>query len=203
MIFLTSNGLSSQRLHSEVARQTAGMRSAVIITTACEYKAEDWHIPRLTEELKALDLSVDYFDFDTDDPKQLLSYDVIEINGGNPFYLLKAIRQTNSADILGKAAEEKLLIGISAGAVVLQKTIRLIASYTPEMNSNVGLDSLDALGIADIEILPHYHKFIGRFERFEERAAEYEQKYGCTVIRLDDGEGVKLCGGKSEIIGHL
>lgn len=52
------------------------------------YKKDDWHLPRLTNELQALGLEVSLFDIEFESAELLLDYDVIEINGGNPFYLL-------------------------------------------------------------------------------------------------------------------
>ncbi len=191
MIVLTSNGISSEKLARDIKPYTEGLASAVIITTASVgYKRNDWHIPRITEELKRLGLSVDYFDFDEDAPEALLKYDVIEINGGNPFYLLNSIRKEGAEELLGRLSETKLLIGISAGSVILQKTINLVAEFSPDMNDEAGLPDNTALGLTDIEMIPHYHKFIDRYENFEQRIANYERENHCEVLRINDGEGI-------------
>lgn len=201
MILLTSNGLSSQNLLNCVSEYSGDMRSAVLVTTASVgYKEKDKHIPRLSEELRALDLSVDFFDFDTDEPEKLLQYDLIEIIGGNPFYLLNSIKNSKSEKILELVAKEKFLAGISAGSLVLQRNIDLIAGYSPEMNKEVGLKDFTGLGLVNIEILPHYHRFLNVFERFEERAREYEIQNNCSVIRIDDGQGVLAENEKYRII---
>lgn len=193
MIILTSNGLSSKELLNRTKTYTKNLTSSAIITTASvPYKEKDYHIPDLTTELNSLGLTVDYFDFDTDNASELLKYDVIEINGGNPFYLLKSIRKAKAESIIKEISKTKILIGVSAGAVILQRNINLISEYTPELNDDVGLESFDALGLTDIEILPHYHRFINKFDRFEERAKEYEHTNNCNVIRIDDGQGVVI-----------
>lgn len=192
MILLTSNGLSSKDLIDYMKKYISNdIKKAVIITTASlEYKEKDWHIPRLVTELGLLGLSVEFFDFDIQKPEDLYKYDVIEINGGNPFYLLKAIRNSKGEQVLAEIAKSKVLIGISAGSVVLQKNIELVYKYSPELNRNVCLSDLRGLGLTEIEILPHYHKYINKFERFEEKAAEYERNNNCRVIRIDDGQGI-------------
>lgn len=191
MIVLTSNGISSEKLAQDIKPYTKDLTSSVIITTASVgYKRNDWHIPRITEELKRLGLSVDYFDFDEDAPEALLKYDVIEINGGNPFYLLNSIRKAGAEELLGRLSETKLLIGISAGSVILQRTINLVAGFSPEMNDEVGLSDNTALGLVDIEMIPHYHRFIDRYKNFEQRIANYERENHCEVLRIDDGEGI-------------
>ena len=191
MVVLTSNGLTSNKLIKEIKPYMKNLQKAVIITTASfPYKENDKHIPRITKELKNLGLSVDYFDFDTDEPELLLQYDVIEINGGNPFYLLAAIKKANAETLIKRISKEKLLIGISAGSIITQKDMNLIAEFTPEMNDTVNLPDFSALGIVDVQIIPHYHRFIHRFDSFEQRIKKYELDNNCSVLRMDDGDGL-------------
>ena len=49
-------------------------------------------------------------------------------------------------------------------------------------------------------ILPHYNKFITRFENFEEICSNYEQKKNIKVIRLNDGEAILIENNNVEII---
>jgi len=191
MIILTSNGLSSDVLINETGKFVSENGKAVIITTASlGYKDKDWHIPRLTQELEKLGQSVDYFDFDFQDAKLLLSYDVVEILGGNPFHLLTHLQLEENNAVIRKIVDEKVLIGISAGTLVLQKNINLVAQFNPEMNDEIGLTDLTGLALTDFDILPHYQRFLSRYEQLEERVQQYEKANNCTVTRLDDGEGI-------------
>ena len=201
MLILTSNGLSTENLRESVKQYFANKLRAVIVTTASvEYKESDWHIPRLTQELSYFNLSVDFFDFDSDDLDKLLDYDVVLINGGNPFYLLKSIKDHNAIDVLIKVAKVKILIGVSAGSIVMQNNINLIAGYSPEMNENVNLNDLTGLSLTNIQILPHYKPFINKFENFEERAKLFEKESDCSVIRINDGQAVLDIDGIIELI---
>lgn len=201
MLILTSNGLSSDNIITKLKPITKYLSKAVVVTTASVgYKEKDWHIPRLTEELSSLGLTVDFFDFDNQSPEILLNYDVVEINGGNPFYLLDAMKKSNCRALLKGVADYKILIGISAGSVVLQKDINLVAQYSPEMNDNIGLTDWTGLHLTEIEILPHFSRFISRFQNFEERAKEYEAKEQRNVIRLNDGQAVFIEGNRAQTI---
>lgn len=73
---------------------------------------------------------------------------------------------------------------------MLTPSIAVIDSFTPEMNDFVGLTDKTGLSLCDCEILPHYTKFLTRFDRFEERAREYERQHGVTLHRLNDGEAL-------------
>ena len=50
-----------------------------------------------------------------------------------------------------------------------------------------------------VQVLPHYSRFLTRFERFEERCCDYEKAHQVSVIRLNDGDGVIIDGEKMEI----
>ncbi len=191
MLILTSNGLTSKKLIEKVYSLLEGRKSAVIVTTASQYyKEKDYHIPGLTEELLNLGLTVDYCDIDDDQPEKLFDYDVIEFLGGNPFYLLKSMRKSGCHTIMKKLESEKIIIGVSSGSAVMQKNINLIDKCTPEMNDETKLNDLTGMSLTNIEILPHYTRYLSKFDRFEEIAAEYEMENDCKILRIDDGQGV-------------
>jgi dipeptidase E len=201
-VVLTSNGLSSQPLFKEIKKYiTADMKTAAMITTASVgYKEKDRHVPKLTEELESLNLSVDYFDLDTQQVELLRQYDVIELIGGNPFYLLKRMKSKNCLSVFHELIERKIVIGISAGSLVLQKSLTLIAQYSPELNEEVKLTDFSGLNLTDVEILPHYKRFKNQIPDFEKFAKKYEEKNNCNLIRIDDGQGVFISEGMVHII---
>lgn len=194
MVVLCSNGLSSNKLLSFVKERVVDCKTAALVVTADnEYKEKNYHVQRCIKELESLNLMVDTFDLDKQSPELLLNYDVLEFIGGNPFYLLHAIRQSNATDILKDFAEKKILIGWSAAAFVFCPTLELVNGYSPEMNF-VGLTDLNSLALTKVEVLPHYNKFITRFEQFEEKCSAYEKEHNTIVIRLNDGDGVIVDG---------
>lgn len=194
MLVLCSNGLSSNKLLSFVKERVVDCKTAALVVTADnEYKEKNYHVQRCIKELESLNLVVDTFDLDKQSPELLLNYDVLEFIGGNPFYLLHAIRQSNATDILKDFAEKKILIGWSAAAFVFSPTLELVNGYSPEMNF-IGLTDLNALALTKVEVLPHYNKFITRFEQFEEKCSAYEKEHNTIVIRLNDGDGVIIDG---------
>ena len=194
MLVLCSNGLSSNKLLSFVKERVVDCKTAALVVTADnEYKEKNYHVQRCIKELESLNLMVDTFDLDKQSPELLLNYDVLEFIGGNPFYLLHAIRQSKATDILKDFAEKKILIGWSAAAFVFSPTLALVNGYSPEMNF-VGLTDLNALALTKVEVLPHYNKFITRFEQFEEKCSAYEKEHNTIVIRLNDGDGVIVDG---------
>ena len=199
MLVLCSNGLSSDTLLARIRSRMVGCKTAALVVTADNaYKENNYHVPRCTAELESLNLQVDLFDLDKQPADLLLQYDVVEFIGGNPYYLLHTVRENNALEILRSIAQNKILIGWSAAAFVFSPTLALVDRYSPEMNF-LGLTDLNALALTDIEVLPHYSKFLRRFDRFEETCAHYEEEHHTRVIRINDGEGVLIDGDKIDI----
>ena len=190
MLVLCSNGLSSELLLSHLRDKMTDCKSAALVVTADnEYKEKNYHVPGCIAELEALNLHVDIFDLDRQTVDLLLNYDVVEFIGGNPYYLLQSIRENKAFEVLKNIATNKILIGWSAAAFVFGPTLELLDCYSPEMNF-MGLTDLRGISLTNIQVLPHYSKFIKRFEQFEAKCCIYEKKHGVKVIRLNDGDGV-------------
>ena len=199
MLILCSNGLSSDELLNCVGRKMSGCQSSALVVTADnEYKEKNYHVLRCMKELETLNLSVDLFDLDKQPAELLLNYDVVEFIGGNPFYLLHSIRKHNASETLKFLARNKLLIGWSAAAFVFGPTLDLVNIYSPEMNFP-GLTDLSGLALTNVEVLPHYSRFMTKFEHFEEKCRAYEKDRNVQVIRINDGEGVFLDGNEISI----
>lgn len=111
MLVLLSNGITSEKLHNELSKHIKGTKAAIVVTADNEYKERNYHIPRVINELKEYSLSADIFDFDTQNAEELFQYDVVEIIGGNPYYLLNSIRKYYAENVLQKIARERVLIG--------------------------------------------------------------------------------------------
>ena len=190
MLVLCSNGLSSGKILAYAREKVIYCKTAVLVVTADnEYKENNYHVSRCISELESLGLKVDIFDLDKQPAELLLDYDVIEFIGGNPYYLLNSIREHNAIEVLKEIAKHKVLIGWSAAAFVFSPTLELVNCYSPEMNF-LRLTDLRGLSLTQVQVLPHYSKFLSKFEKFEERCCAYEQKHNVHVIRINDGDGV-------------
>ena len=190
MLVLCSNGLSSGKILAYAREKINYCKTAVLVVTADnEYKENNYHVSRCISELESLGLKVDIFDLDKQPAELLLDYDVIEFIGGNPYYLLNSIREHNAIEVLKDIAKNKVLIGWSAAAFVFSPTLELVNCYSPEMNF-LRLTDLRGLSLTQVQVLPHYSKFLSRFEKFEERCCAYEKKHNVHVIRINDGDGV-------------
>lgn len=210
MLLLCSNGLSSPELIVQISPAAMGcIRAALVVTADPVYKERNYHVPRCCQALESLGLDVTIFDLDKQPASDLLHFDVVEFIGGNPFYLLDSIRRQNAAAVLKELASHKILIGWSAAAFVFGPSLELVNLYSPEMNY-MNLTDLTGLSLSSTEVLPHYSRFLSKFQHFEETCAAYEREHAVTVVRLNDGDGlfvdngiIETCRSSSEKGGIL
>ena len=203
MIFLTSNGLTSEKLQAEFKDAIAGKgNKCAIIPTAMEKdKDHDVWLEETRQELAGFGLESDLFYFGQQPNEKLLEYDVIYICGGNVFYLMQVIKQCVAEPVLTQLAKEKIIVGVSAGSLIMQKDLVLIRDLIPRMNKRVKLKDLTALDLTNnIEHLPHKTRYIGIIDAFEKRVKTYERKVGHKVVCLEDGQGIVIDGESHRII---
>ncbi len=70
-------------------------------------------------------------------------------------------------------------------------SIGIINEFSPEMNE-WNITDFKAMNLNNAQIVPHYSKFINKYNDFEERSNKYEQNNNCKLIRLNDGEGIVI-----------
>ena len=169
-------------------------KAALIPTASVGFKRDTAPVPAIAAQMEEWGLTWDFVDVETQNPKLLCAYDVIILLGGNCYYLVKHLRRQKAAPLLAELNREKLLIGISAGSLALGGTLEIINEFIPHMNNRVRLETFEAMGLTDIEIVPHKSRYQARYENFEGRVAAYEQRTGRKVYVLEDGEGVVVDG---------
>ncbi|MGX7197495.1 Type 1 glutamine amidotransferase-like domain-containing protein [Enterococcus olivae] len=190
-LLLSSTGLFSEQTRQEVMRLVPSIteKQVAIVTTASPQKEHN----RFAQQAKTAFLTLgvpeehlSFFDFDTQQVQQLASKDILYLNGGNPYYLLKAMKQQKTKKVFQQLLDkQKLIIGVSAGALVLGPDIELINRFTPEMNQDF-LTDLRGLELTNRYIFPHYDRADLFGNDIEEKIDRFEQERNIYVHRLDD-----------------
>lgn len=203
MIFLTSNGLTSKSLINEFSDAISDKgKKCVIIPTAMEKdKDKDLWLAETQNKLSDYGLICNYFYFGLDSNEKLLEYDIIYICGGNVFYLMQKIKESHAEEIIKKLTKEKIVVGVSAGSLIMQKDLILIKELIPRMNKRVKLKDFTALNVTNgIEHLPHKTRYTNTIDAFEKRVKTYEKKSGNKVVCLEDGQGIIINGENHKFI---
>ena len=158
---------------------------AIITTASAEWKEKNKHAISAMESLRGIGFkNVEFIDIEFEDPNKLKLFDVIYINGGNPFHLLYHLKRTGADKVITELVDiGVIIVGVSGGGVVLGPDINIVDYLDKEANV-VGLEDLKALGLTDIIIYPHYK------EEMEEKIQEFENVYGHRVERLSDDQAV-------------
>ncbi|KKU09472.1 MAG: S51 family peptidase [Parcubacteria group bacterium GW2011_GWF1_45_5] len=109
---------------------------------------------------------------------------VIHVEGGNTFYLLKAIRENGFAEVLKELLSEgKIYIGTSAGAYIMCPTIE-VANWNETGRDRFGLTDFSGLNYVPFVLKVHYKN------EAEELVKEKIKtlKYPLRILR--DGQGI-------------
>jgi len=131
-----------------------------------------------------------------------LKSDVIYLAGGNTYYFLKHLRESGLLKRLRRFVERGgVLAGLSAGAIIMTKDIRM-AGYPPhEADINeVRLKNLKALGLVDFEFLPHY----SNSKLSSDAMIRYSKRQNRhPIFACPDGSGIIVEGSALHFFGEM
>jgi len=120
---------------------------------------------------------------------------VIHIEGGNTFYLLKAIKETGFDEVLKELLNEgKIYVGTSAGSYVMCPTID-VSDWNNETVDRFGVTDFTALGYVPFILMVHYKDEAKEFVKEKMKTL----KYPLHILR--DGQGVLVENGKYTFVG--
>jgi len=120
---------------------------------------------------------------------------IIHMEGGNTFYLLKAIRETGFAEILKDLLEEgRTYIGTSAGAYIMCPSVD-VANWDKTGKSRFGIADFAALNHVSFVLKVHYTN------EQEAKVREGMQTLKYPIRILKDGQGIFCEDGVCRFIG--
>lgn len=203
-LLLTSNGITNTSIENvflRLLKKTARKNKVIFVTTAAygENDNPTWLEHYRTTLRKYGINKIEDLDMKNKTEKELRKIlspsDIIFINGGNTFYLLKHIQESGFDKIISDFLNNgKIYIGVSAGSIIACPTIET-ALWKPADENKVNLKDFTGLGLVNFLISPH-------FKEKEKESIEKEMihtKYP-TVI-LNDQQAVLCIDGKYKIIG--
>ncbi|WP_434751574.1 Type 1 glutamine amidotransferase-like domain-containing protein [Paenibacillus amylolyticus] len=200
-LLLTSCGFNTEDIKNQfldfIDRDISQLKVA-IITTGSPMKENNRYAQRAMQDFKDMGFQhITFVDIELDDPQILIQRDVIYINGGNPFTLLYYAKKSGADEIIKTLASQKnvIIVGVSAGALILGPNINIVDLFTPQMNT-MELTDFEALGVTDKFIFPHYDRedlFKDSTNKtIEERIVEFESIENCKVTRLKDEDYISI-----------
>jgi dipeptidase E len=142
-----------------------------------------------------------YFDVDEEFESSQLgefrSCDGIFLSGGNTYQFLKSLKERDIVKYIKEMVYEgKPLIGVSAGSMIMSKSIK-IAAFQDE--NEVELNDLSGLGLVDFEFMPHWN----REDHQLDSLLKYSLLQDENIYTCHDGEGIVIDGDETEFYGDI
>jgi dipeptidase E len=200
-VLLTSTGIQQMKeqikkmLHKPVYDILVGF-----ITTAAKREQDISFMERDLEAMKEIGFNVEKIDIEGKNQKELRKLlnnkDIIFVEGGNTFYLLKCMRASGFGKVVKELMKKGVVyFGVSAGSIVAGQTIETAVWKNIDKNK-VGLKNLKGLQLVPFNIFVHYQP-----EHAELIKQNFKKsKYPLRV--LTDGQALFLQGGNTMLFGE-
>ncbi len=159
-ILLTSAGMQVKDEIIKLLQKPAYDITVAFITTAAKPEEDVSFVKKDWDTMREMGFNIEEVDIEGKKESQLMKLlelkDIIFVEGGNTFYLLRAMRQCNFERVVRKLLKlGKVYIGASAGSIVAGKTIETAGWKNGDKNI-VGLRNLKGLNLVPYNIFVHY-----------------------------------------------
>ncbi len=211
-LVLASQGFTTNEIAKEVEKLVGKPLKEINIAIINEAyvgldgtKDKRWLIKELSNIEKYIGGVIDFVNFRAyskeEIKKRLNMADLIYIVGGRQHLLEKLFRETDTIDIIKNISKTKVIMGTSAGSIVLGKKITSEKFWDERYPKDKEVAKThEELNLVDFNIIPHYlredHKKWTK-DFFERVLADNEFK----VYAIKDSQAVVYNDGKIEFIG--
>jgi len=130
-------------------------------------------------------------------PAEDISSDILFIDGGNTFDLMKNIRRNGWEPIIRRFATDGVLGVASAGGIILSNTLDMARVPKSSADKNtVKLKNMNGLGIIDFDFCPHYHP------RHNNELLKHVSKSKTPILCCNDSSGIVINNKVVRFIGN-
>ena len=198
-LILSSDGLSGRKLKEAFLKMLTKRPKdiSVLIIAGILKKRHLKYISKVKRQLVSMGISsIKIADISKNiHAKNFSSFDIIFFMGGNTFYLLNRTRKTGFVPFIKKHIKQgKIYLGVSAGSIIVHKTIE-IAGWGVSADPNlIGLQDLRGIGVTNIAIFPHYKR------KNKKELNSFKRNSSYTIKEIRDGEAVLIEANKIKII---
>lgn len=199
-LLLTSTGIDVMDEIVKILPRPLNKLKLAHIITAANHKKDKKYLANETKILKKLGIQVEEIDIKNKIEKQLRSIlkskNVIYVQGGNTFYLLKAVRESGFDKVVKELINKDVIyIGVSAGSYICCPTIET-SGWKKENDNIVGSKDLTAMNLVPFLMLAHYNR-----RKYQSGVKEGIRKAHHPVKILKDGQALLIQNGKVKFVG--
>lgn len=159
---LTSAGMDVKNEILKILPKPANQIKLAHIITASKVEKDLSYLEKERKEMQNLGFKVEEIDIEGKSENGirnlLTDKDIIYVQGGNTFYLLKHIRKSGFDKVVKELLEKGVIyVGVSAGSIVAGPTIET-SNWGNGDNNIVGLTDLAGMNLVDFNVVVHYTK---------------------------------------------
>ena len=170
------------------------------IITASKPEPDKNYMIKDKEGMKNLGFDVEDIDIEGKNEKQLKKMlkekDIICVQGGNTFYLLRAVRKSGFDRVVKDyISQGKIYIGISAGSYIACPTI-VQSTWIHQDRNRFGLTDFTALDLVPFIIIAHFKE---KYRKIVENGAE-TTRY--PLVALHDTQAIFVENNKWKVVGR-
>lgn len=201
-LFLTSEGLPPETAphFAELLDRDPQDLKLAMIPTAGYPEIDPILLNETKEGLGKSGFQIEVIDLKVEDPKVIKSklekVDIINVGGGNTFFLLYWVRICGLDKYLGELLDQgKIYLGVSAGSILAGPNIA-ISGWRKDWDKNVvHLKDLTGLNLVPFAISPHYT------EADRSLLKEKSKNVNYPIIAINDTQTVRVIGNDYKIVG--
>lgn len=202
-VILTSAGFGTPQLQKEfleVLPKPPSRLKLAYVTTASKVEEHKSYVERDRKVLTSLGFQIEAIDIEgqkIDSLRQIFANaDIIYVQGGNTFYLLKQIRESGFSEVVNDLLNRgAIYVGVSAGSYVACPTIEM-ATWKHQDRQHFGLTDFTGLNLVPFLVSVHYNR-----EKYREALQEGVQSTKLPVRILTDEQALIIRDGSVKLIG--
>lgn len=198
-LLLTSTGLANQNITNhflQLIDKPVAQAKIIFCPTAARYEEELKYIDASKKEL--LNLGILENNIKTvrlDAPisfAEIKHFDAIYICGGNTFYLLKKVKETDFDKVIIEFVKsDKLYFGVSAGSILAGPDIGIASPFD---ENDIGITDLTGLNLTSVIVSPHYK------DEEKQIIDEFKKTSPHEIIPLTDNQALLITNANKQII---
>lgn len=201
-LFLTSTGLPLETTEAflELLHKKPEETAVCFIATAADPYDDKGFVEKDKERLIDLGFKITETDLRQEDENslsgKLANLDVVFVEGGNTFYLMKYMRKSGFDKAVKRFLDGGgIYLGVSAGSYVACPDISPAQWKHADDQNKVELKDLKGLGLVDFYVSPHY------IPEHEAIINENKNKVSYPIFALTDSQAILVNDGDIRFIG--
>ena len=199
-LLLTSAGMNVKEEILKILPKPANQLKLAHIITASKPELNKDYV--IKDEMKMSDLGFKVENIDIEGKSEtelrniLKDKDIICVQGGSTFYLLKAVRNSGFDKVVKELIDQgKIYIGISAGSYIICPTIEQ-AIWKHQERDFFGMTDLAGLNLVPFIVIAHFE------EKYRLMIEEAAKKTKYPVVALSDTQAILIEDDKYKLVGR-